>query len=440
MPAATVTRLEDLNADQIGGMNEAQLSAEAKARYDRAAEIANKYTGPVTEADDDAELGRLMGAAGKLDHQLEALIRKRTINEGAERFSSSSRNGSHKHSGDYSGYQSPGAQFTEAAQYKSLGESGIFRNASNRYDLTVPLKGGLIDHHKALIWSGTGVGGGLVQNEVIPGVKVPILTRQLTLLDLIPRSPTTSDTIEYVSESAFTNAAAPVAEATATTGTSGTKPESTLTFATNTMPIRTIAHWVPITNRMLADAPGLRGYIDARLLLGLNLALEAQIASGDGTGENLTGVLNASGINITGKGTMSNQDAIFTGMQQVRVTGLSEPTAIVVNPVDFGLIRLARENSATGTLGGYLMGPPSATGATTLWGLPVVISLGVPAGTALVGDFAQACMLWDREEGQLRVGWIDQQFVRNMQTLLAELRAAFTVFRGSAFSKITGIA
>ncbi len=440
MPTATLTRLEDLNADAIGGMSESQLAAEAKARYDRAAEIANKYAGPVTDAEDDAELGRLMDTAGKLDRQIDALIRKRNIAEGVERFGSSARGGGHKHSGAYDGrYQTPGAQFVEAAQYKALAESGIFRNASNRYELVVPLQGGLIDHHKALIWSGTGVGGALVQNDVIPGVKVPILTRELTLLDLIPRSPTSSDTIEYVSETAFTNAAAPVAEATATTGTSGTKPETTISFATNTAPVRTIAHWVPVTNRMLADAPGLRGYVDGRLLLGLNLAVEAQVVSGDGTGENLTGLLNASGINITGVGTGTRQDAIFNGLQQVRVTGLSSPTAIVLNPIDFGNIRLARENAASATLGGYLMGPPNLTGPTTLWGYPVVQSLGVPAGTALVGDFAMSCMLWDREEGQVRVGWIDQQFVRNMQTLLAELRAAFTVFRGAAFSKITGL-
>ena len=434
------TKLEDLTAEQIAKMTEAQLGSEAKARYDRAEEIAGKYGGPVTDPADDAELGRLLEQAGKLDEQIEALKRKRHISSRATFYSSNGSNG-HKHSGDYGGYQTPSVQFVESAEYKARVDSGIFRSAGNKVEFTVPLKGGsLIDYHKALIWSGTGAGGSLVQNDVIPGVKVPILTRQLSLLDLVPRSPTTLDTIEYVSETAFTNAAAPVAEATATTGTSGTKPESTLTFTTNTQPIRTIPHWVPVTNRMLADAPGLRGYIDARLLLGLNLALEAQIASGDGTGENLLGLLNVPGINVTGKGTMSNQDAIFTGMQQVRVTGLSEPTAIVVNPVDFGLIRLARENSATGTLGGYLMGPPSATGATTLWGLPVVISLGVPAGTAIVGDFAMGCMLWDREEGQIRVGWIDQQFIRNMQTILAELRAAFTVFRATAFAKVTGLA
>jgi HK97 family phage major capsid protein len=230
-----------------------------------------------------------------------------------------------------------------------------------------------------------------------------------------------------------------VPEATATSGTSGTKPESTLTYSNVTAPVRTIAHWIPVTNRMLADAPALRGLIDARLIQGLELTLESQIISGDGTGENFLGILNTPGVNVQARGTNSGVDAIFLGMLQVMVTGLSNPSAIVLNPIDFGNMRLARENSATGTLGGYLMGPPSATGAMTLWGRPVTMSLGLPAGTALTGDFATSAMLWDREEGQVRVGWINDQFIRNIQTLLAELRAAFGVLRGAAFSKVTGL-
>jgi len=335
---------------------------------------------------------------------------------------------------------SPSRQVIESADYKRLADSGIFRNNSNQFELAVPLKGGLMSFaQKALVWSGTAVGGSLVQNDVLPGVKVPILLRQLNLLDLIPTTRTTSDSIEYVTESAFTNAAAPVPEASATTGTSGTKPESTITYTTVLAPVRTIAHWVPVTNRMLADAPALQGLIEARLLQGLDLVLESQIISGDGTGENMLGILNASGINTQAKGTDSGVDAIFKGMLQVQVTGLSNPTAVVLNPIDFGNVRLARENSATGTLGGYLMGPPSQSGPLTLWGRPVTTSLGLVAGTALTGDFAMGCMLFDREEAQIRVGWIDQQFIRNMRTLLAELRAAFAVFRGPAFSKITGL-
>jgi hypothetical protein len=40
----------------------------------------------------------------------------------------------------------------------------------------------------------------------------------------------------------------------------------------------------------------------------------------------------------------------------------------------------------------------------------------------------------------VRVGMIDDQFVRNMQTILAELRVAFAVWRPNAFARITGVA
>jgi HK97 family phage major capsid protein len=194
-----------------------------------------------------------------------------------------------------------------------------------------------------------------------------------------------------------------------------------------------------VTNKTLSDAPQIRGIINSRLLLGLSLSLETQVLAGDGTGENFTGILNTSGVNIRGLGSDSVQDAIFRARTMVRVTGRARPTAIVMHPNDWEAVRLARENSATGTLGGYLMGPPSTVGATTLWGLPVVESEAITENTALVGDFAMGCTLFDREQAVIRIGLIDQQFIRNMQTILAELRAAFVVWRPSAFAKITGV-
>ena len=117
-----------------------------------------------------------------------------------------------------------------------------------------------------------------------------IFQREINVLDLIPRLQTDSDMIEYVREDTFTNNAAMTAEATATTGTTGTKPESVLAFSSQTSPVRTLAHWIPVTNKTLSDAPQIRGIINSRLLLGLTLALETQILNGDGTGENFLGI------------------------------------------------------------------------------------------------------------------------------------------------------
>jgi HK97 family phage major capsid protein len=75
----------------------------------------------------------------------------------------------------------------------------------------------------------------------------------------------------------------------------------------------------------------------------------------------------------------------------------------------------------------------------TLWGRPVVEAIGMTQNTALCADFQMGTMLFDREQAAIRVGTINDQFVRNMQTILAELRAAFVVFRPSAIAQITGV-
>jgi hypothetical protein len=56
----------------------------------------------------------------------------------------------------------------------------------------------------------------------------------------------------------------------------------------------------------------------------------------------------------------------------------------------------------------------------------------------VIGDFTMGSTLFDREQGMVKVGFINDQFTRNITTILAELRAAFTTFRPSAYCAITG--
>jgi HK97 family phage major capsid protein len=58
------------------------------------------------------------------------------------------------------------------------------------------------------------------------------------------------------------------------------------------------------------------------------------------------------------------------------------------------------------------------------------------AGTALVGDFSKA-VLFDRQSLTMTLGTINDQFIRNMVTVLGEIRAGFGVVRPSAFVKTT---
>jgi HK97 family phage major capsid protein len=75
----------------------------------------------------------------------------------------------------------------------------------------------------------------------------------------------------------------------------------------------------------------------------------------------------------------------------------------------------------------------------TVFGMPVVESENIAAGRLLVGAFNQGCNLFDREQSAIRVGTVNDQFVRNIQTILAEQRLGFVVYRAAAFVSVSGV-
>jgi HK97 family phage major capsid protein len=125
-------------------------------------------------------------------------------------------------------------------------------------------------------------GGALVVPTRVPGVVAPP-ERRLFLRDLLPAQQS-NGVVEYVEETGFTNAAAPVAEG-------ATKPPSNLTFDLVQLSAKVIAHTLTASRQILSDAPMLQAYVDGRMVYGIKLEEEQQMLYGDGTGENLTGLL-----------------------------------------------------------------------------------------------------------------------------------------------------
>jgi HK97 family phage major capsid protein len=434
-------------------MKVSELRAELKKNFEEAQLIENKYPNGDYKEEDLEQVKSLLIEVDAMEMVLQqkedAEARKARIFDGADKYKKPAIDSMRPNaqSDGVKTFASPGDQFINSNEYKQLKKDGVFNSnlARMRFGITLEDGASLIDWNaqkrggKTLLRAGSdSSGGGWVVEDRLPGY-VDIMQREIVFLDLVPRIPTTSDTVEYVTEDTFTNSAAFTAEATATTGTTGAKPESALAYSVSTSSVQTLAHWIPVTNRMLSDSPAIRGIINGRLLLGLDLTLETQVVNGDGTGANLTGILQTSGVNLQGLGTDTELDCLFKARTQVRVNGKGRPSAFVLHPNDWQTIRLARENAATATLGNYLMGAPSVVGPTTVFGIPVIESEALTENTGLVGDFQMGCTLFDREQAAVRVGTIDDQFTRNMQTILAELRAAFVVFRPNMFTKITGI-
>jgi len=192
----------------------------------------------------------------------------------------------------------------------------------------------------------------------------------------------------------------------------------------------TIAEWVPATKRSLADVAQLEGLINDELRADIKEAEEDHILNGDGTGENLTGIMNTSGIQ-----TQAFVDDLFTTVRKAitkaRVAGRVVPNGIVVNPETAEQVDLARDAD-----GRFFYGGPFSMGPRTLWGLPLIESEAIAADEALLGDFRKA-VLWDREQTTVTVTDSHEDFfVRNLVAILAEERVAFAVTRAPAFVRV----
>lgn len=279
--------------------------------------------------------------------------------------------------------------------------------------------------HKAL-GSGEASAGALIQPTQVAGILTPGL-RRLTVRDLLSQGRTSSNSIEYVRENVFTNAAAPVAEG-------ALKPESNLTFTKETANVRTIAHWIQASRQIMDDASQLQSYVNNRLMYGLALVEEGQLLDGDGTGDNLLGVNSVA----TAYDTSLNVDAdTFADKiaHAVYQTSLSEFEAdgIVLNPADWHAIAMLKDAD-----GRYILGGPQAFASKILWGLPVVSTTAQAKGTFTVGAFNLASQVWDRMNATIEVSNQDRDnFVKNMLTILCEERLALTHYRPSAIIKGT---
>jgi HK97 family phage major capsid protein len=290
---------------------------------------------------------------------------------------------------------------------------------------------------RSLVTSGGASAGELTRPDY-RGLLEPGLVRPLTVRQLVTVIPTTTDAIEYVKESSRITGAAPVTEAIQllhTGDTTATKPEGGLTFALVQDVVRTIAEWVPATRRILSDAPQLRAYIDSYLTDDLALELEDQIVAGSGTGVNFRGILNTVGIQVAGPpaGTNNMLDVLRTSRRLIVANARTFPTAVLINPADSESIDILKFGGATPTA--YVGSGPYTSGGTfnpTIWGMNVVETEAVPAGTALVGDFRRA-VLFDRENVTITVGTAGDDFIRNIVRILGEMRAGFGVIRPAAF-------
>lgn len=270
--------------------------------------------------------------------------------------------------------------------------------------------------------TGTGGVGVGIQTQRLPGV-VSGPDRPFTIRDLIMPGRTASNAIEYVRESGFQNMAAPVAEG-------AQKPQSDMSLELVTTTVKTLAHWFKASKQVLADLPLLQSYINGRAIYGLKYVEENQILAGDGTGQNLLGILpQSTAFDDALRGTGDTPiDTLRRAILQVRIAEY-RATGIVLNPVDWADMELQKDNT-----GAYIWVNVQEGGVQRMWRLPVIDTNAMPQGEFLVGAFDMGAQVFDREDAAVEVSTEDgDNFTKNMVTIRAEERLALAVYRPESF-------
>ena len=266
--------------------------------------------------------------------------------------------------------------------------------------------------------------GAAVETTRLPGI-LALPQRRLTVRDLISPCRMDGNALEYVKEKGFRNNAAPVAELAA-------KPESDIQLELVTTSAKVIAHWMKASRQILDDVSQLRSMIDQRLLFGLGFKEEQQLLNGDGTGQNLLGIVPQATAYAVPSGFTAPTP--FTSIDTLRVAMLQAvlaeypATGHVLNPIDWAAIELTKDD-----VGRHIIGVPQGTTPASLWKLPVVETQAMAVGKFLTGAFKLGAQLFDRWDARVEVGYVNDDFTKNLVTILAEERLALAVFRPEAF-------
>ncbi|MGI3225217.1 phage major capsid protein [Streptomyces sp. GTA36] len=215
------------------------------------------------------------------------------------------------------------------------------------------------------------------------------------------------------------------------------KPQSgPFSWDTITTTLKTVAHWVPITRQAADDDGQMMGYINGRLTYGLEYQLDRQILTGNGTTE-MQGILTTPGIGAYQPGA-GNTDPKLITLRKAKTQGelaLYPPDAVVMNPLDWQDIEL--DTDANGQF--RVITSVTDSGAPMrIWGLTVVTSVAMAAGTALLGGYRMGATLWERQG--ITILMTDSHadfFLANTLVILAERRANVAVHTPRAFVKVT---
>jgi HK97 family phage major capsid protein len=291
-------------------------------------------------------------------------------------------------------------------------------------DLRIAIPGGL--GIKTQIINASGASQPLVAADRLAEIIAPGMQR-LTLRDLIPSNPTTSNRTEFTQETAYTNAARPQGDASPGGVEGEPFAESGFTFTLASAAVVTLGHWVPASVQVLDDAAALGDFLQNRLLYGLKLEEDQEILTADGSAGQLDGLCDQATAYNRGSTNDTLLDTLAKAKTQLELSNYFA-NGVVLNPVDFLTMVTAKDSQLR-----YVYGDPKLGAIPTVWGVPIVVSNSMTSGKFLMADFLRAARIRDRQEAMVEFSTGYQDFfVKHLVAIKAWERLALEVHRATA--------
>ena len=303
-----------------------------------------------------------------------------------------------------------GAEFVNSNAFKNFEKSNFKGHMSYEFTKATPLTNNLAEPYSV------GTIGGVSDQGFVEDPKVV-----LNIENLFAHAPIADNTFLYMPLTVTGNAGF-IAEG-------ADKPETTFNVGAKTGQVKTIATWTKVSEQLFADKSQLINILDNNLTHAVDVTVQNQLISGDGTGENLGGISKAGNFTdyVTGSGTATNTvDLLRNVAFKMRGANIDNLT-IVLNWTDWSAL-LGLKSTTNEYLINGILDPVKQT----IYGVPVVLSSAMTAGKFAMGNFKMGGIVFDKTAMSLEIDRTGDDFTKNLITIRAERRLGFAVVQPKA--------
>ena len=303
-----------------------------------------------------------------------------------------------------------GAEFVNSNAFKNFEKSNFKGHMSYEFTKDTPLTNNLGTPYTV------GTIGGVSDQGFVEDPKAI-----LNIENLFSHAPIADNTFLYMPLTVTGNAGF-IAEGSA-------KPETTFSVTAKTGQVKTIATWTKVSEQLFADKSQLINILDNNLTHTVDVTVQNQLISGDGTGENLSGISKTGNYTdyVTSSGTATNTvDLLRNVAFKMRGANIDNLT-ILLNWTDWSAL-LGLKSTTNEYLINGILDPVKQT----IYGIPVVLSSAVTAGKFAMGNFKMGGIVFDKTAMALEIDRTGDDFTKNLITIRAERRLGFAVVQPKA--------